>query len=336
MADINQSGTVTEQTPQPTQPATVGAEHAEPTGTKPLSAREEIYNKYYKETGQIKTENTNNNNEQNKSTASQPQDPPADPTPTPTEVAPQPLAESVEETEVENEAVTFLRGMYETNQKLQQKLDALEARLNTPPPTTQTPQTPPVNSVVVTAENDWIEALKTGDFDKARQLVREDAIKAIKSELKISSGEELISNTVAQANTLQRVEQDVMQFSNDIRAKNPDLAPFEPYISSVVKTRVDSEIAAKNISDPVLYGEVFKRVLNEEVNKARQITSQLRAAGKTEAATVQKEILSSTTVAPNAQDQLRGSLSKPEEPKFDTIEDYIKKRQSRNFASRNI
>jgi len=302
--------TSVEQTPTP---------QGEHVGEQPLTKRDEIYKKYYEQQSENKLENNNQNNQQ---TASQPPQPE-------TKVEDAPVVETPVEPveEVENEAVTFLRGMYEETKALKQQLAEMQAKINQPSaPSVEVKPTQPV------AEDDWIEALRAGDFEKAKRLVRED----VKKEIQTSLRDELVSTTTANVTTLQRVEQDVMQFTNKIRADNPELTPFEPYISSVTGTRVDAEIASKGITDPVQYAEVFKRVLNEEVDKARKIASQMRAAGKTDATTVQKEILSTTTVAPNTQDQMRGALNKPEEPKFDSVEDYIKKRQTNLSSRRNL
>ena len=306
---------VSEQTPTEQTPAPQG-EHV---GEQPLTKRDEIYKKYYEQQSENKLENNNQNNQQ---TAPQPPQPE-------TKVEDAPVVETPVEPveEVENEAVTFLRGMYEETKALKQQLAEMQAKINQPSaPSVEVKPTQPV------AEDDWIEALRAGDFEKAKRLVRED----VKKEIQTSLRDELVSTTTANVTTLQRVEQDVMQFTNKIRADNPELTPFEPYISSVTGTRVDAEIASKGITDPVQYAEVFKRVLNEEVDKARKIASQMRAAGKTDATTVQKEILSTTTVAPNTQDQMRGALNKPEEPKFDSVEDYIKKRQTNLSSRRNL
>lgn len=300
-------------TPTEQTTTTTVVENAAPENAAPLSQREQIYKKYYEQ-----------NNSDNKTTQSEPQS-----TAAPQVTPPAEVVENEAPANEEQQAVEFLRSMYESNQALARKLEEMETTLANLRSPQQQPAPPPVAAAVAdTDPTDWIQALKDGDFVKARELAAQDVLNRI--------GDNLVTKSIQQSTTLQRVEQDMTSFIQNIRSSNQDLLPFEPYISSVTEQRVKDEMTSKQVTDPTVYAEIYKRVLNEEVDKARKIFGQLRASGKAEATVVQKEILSTSTVTPNAQEQIRGEIEKSEEPKVQSPLDVIRERQRRIAAGKLI
>jgi hypothetical protein len=150
-------------------------------------------------------------------------------------------------------------------QQIEQMNLAIQQALPKPPP-------PPAPQP---ADKDWIKALAEGrlqDADTAMRALIKEATEAQISTVK--------PQTVEEAVGLYRIEQELTNFANDIRSKNPELAPFERYISSAMSAKLENLSNSGEIKDPISYAAAYKRVLAEEVDEARKLLQSMRAAGK--------------------------------------------------------
>ncbi len=122
-----------------------------------------------------------------------------------------------------------------------------------------------------------------------------------------------------------RAEMEVREFVQGIKS-DAEVAVMEPFITRSVEVEMANRISRGEISDISQYAQVYKEVVAAEVEKARNIARQMRAAGKTEAQTVKEEALAASPV-PTEQ--------KPQVAEHEPM-DYFKWRMSRYNSSRGI
>lgn len=159
---------------------------------------------------------------------------------------------------------------------------------------------------------------------------------------KIAEFEEALANTIAakfvpqakseattEALDLFRIETELTSYVDDLRRKNPDLMPLEDTIAAKAKVRLEAAQASGKIRSADEYIKAYKNAVEQSVGEARSIIQTIRAAGKEDANTRNREVLSSSTVAPGAVKQVdRTNIPVKTGPVAETPEDYIAKRRA--------
>ena len=290
--------------PESAQPITPAAPTA-PTTAPEATPRQQLYNQYYAA-----------------------QQPPASETPG------EPLAqgEPVEpETPVVADAAPEALPAPEAN-PLEQKVQLLEQQLGQAVQILQAiaqrsqqaqPQTPAATAPPASTPGDWVELLRQGEVEKAEQVLMNKLSKQAVEQAKQASTQESLE--------LFRVEQEVQSFVNDLRGKNPDLVQAEEFVGYKAQAYLEQAMNSGQIRTMPQYVEAYKHAVNTAVADARKFVQEVRAtgvaAGKTEAQTVHKEILSSAPVVGARVQPERGALAKPEVKTPETAVDYIRRRQ---------
>lgn len=218
------------------------------------------------------------------------------------------------------------------NQLLMEQIQAMNAQIAalkeqlqpTPPPPPTPPPTPPDPNMK--AYKDWIDALIQGDAEGAQRLIREQTEAIVK---------ERERSVVDGAVQMVRAEDEIRRFTEEVRAKNADLMPMERQISLAVDARMAEHQTSGTIKDLQSYTETFKQVLTEEVEEARKILQQWRAAGKDDASVLQREVLNSTPMTPTPPSAPPGTPA-PNMRAPESGQDYLKRRMAQGMARRGL
>lgn len=149
--------------------------------------------------------------------------------------------------------------------------------------------TPPPPAPPVVVEEDWFALLQQGK--------RSEAENALKSMVTKGAQQEITQQAVSQALETIRVQETVNGINNDLRVQNPDLVPFERWIALDAELRFNQIRGSIKSSDD--YVKAYTKVVNEATGEVRKQLQLARAAGANEARTIHKEVLNSSTLAPN-------------------------------------
>jgi len=130
-----------------------------------------------------------------------------------------------------------------------------------------------------------------------------------------------------------RVENEVTNFINDLRGKNPDLLPLEELITAKASQKLQAAQDSGRVRSVTDYVNEYKIAVNDAAAEARKIVQSIRGAGKVEGQTRTREVLSTTTIPPNTVDANR---SAPAAPALESPNDYITKRVEANYRMRGL
>lgn len=207
----------------------------------------------------------------------------------------------------------------ETRQSQEQLLQAVQALQNEVTTLRSTPQS---QQIVAEPSVGWVERIRQGDFEGAQRVIAEEVQRSIKPQL-----EQVRQEAYQQAINATTVNLEMDRYLNKVRSDNPELAHFERYLNAPVAQRVElakSQGRVKNGDDLV---REYKAAVDAEVAELRNLGLQFRAAGKTEALTRNREVLSSTPLQPQ-QVQSQTSQSSAATPQAETTDDYFARRKA--------
>lgn len=170
----------------------------------------------------------------------------------------------------------------------------------------------------------WMAELQAGNIKQAQELLERQMAEAVRPQLE--------REILTRAADVVRAELDTRQFVDSLRAKMPEVQPLEPYISAYVERRMAVE--GQNATSIAEYVDIYKRVVEEEMTKAREAIQQLRAAGKNEAMQVKQEVLSASTLPSSSGD--KGAVEKPTEPAPLSPQEYFAERMRQHLRFRGI
>lgn len=191
-------------------------------------------------------------------------------------------------------------------QALLDKVTSLESKI-------AQPQTP---TVIAQAESDWLQLLSEGK--------KVDGEKALAKAL----GPGIQQQAVQQALAIMQSERAINEFVSEIRTKNPDLTPMEPYIALAADARIRAAQAAGKVNSPADYVNVYKEAVSAEIEAARNLTRTFQGVGKTQATTRIAEVAASPTLKPNAVNLQREAPAQAQPEAAETPESYLAKRQA--------
>jgi hypothetical protein len=196
--------------------------------------------------------------------------------------------------------------------------------------------TQPVAPVVQTApdapiEDLFITLMQEGKPQEAIAALRAQIARDVAAENKI----EVTREVEERLHTQNRIK----TFVDNLRSENPDLLPLEGMISAQAHLRLQAAqqnhiYSGKPWTMADLEREYISAV-NVEMANAKSIVQQLRGAGRQEAQVTQQRVLTSTVLAPNPVTSHRPD-SPPSAPAPESTQDYLAKRDARNWAGRGI
>lgn len=241
----------------------------------------------------------------------------ATPTPPVVETPPEPPTQAVD-TPPPTPPPAITPEVLKALQEMTEELKGLKSAAAPAPPPTPTP---------APEREDWIELLRAGDFDKAKQVLY--------SEFAATVGPQLKEQATLESLERYRVEREIDSFLSDLRSKNDDVMPLEDMITTRAQARIIEAQKSGRIKTSQDFVNEYKTSVSAEVEAARKLIQQIRAAGVNSALTSQREVLSSTPVPPSAMETPK-SAPAVKAPEVMTPEQYIKARLERNYANRGL
>jgi hypothetical protein len=210
----------------------------------------------------------------------------------------------------------------ETVAALRAEIEQLKAAMRPAAPPAAEPVAAPAT------KKDWLALLSEGDKNGFEQALADTVRQSVEPEV--------LQRSVSEAVQLIRAENEVSKFVDDLRRENPELRPYEEYIGFGVQAQIAKAQASGKITSIDSYLSVYKEAVKAEAEKARNLIQQARAAGKTEAQTLQKQVISASTLPPQAIDSNRGAPENPEAPAIQTPEEYFRDRLNRINAGKGL
>lgn len=284
-------------TPEPTVPVTPAAEPqaptAQPTGTPQQQDRAAIYERFYasQPTAPATT------------SAPAAPEPTPEPTPTPeTTTPPSPTPTSPDPEQLRNIVNEVLKSLM-------------------PAPKAPEPAPAPTPAVIVDPTA-WVTQLTSGDFRGATEALEAQVLAKVQAQL----APQLQQQTMTEAVENFKAETALNEFVNSIRTANADIIKLEPLIAPKIQLQMQEWIQSQNGKvAPLAYVEQYKTVATKEINEARSLIQQFRAAGAGSQQQVKQEVLSSTTIAPTP---IQAPQVPTGQPNLQSVTDYLTQRQN--------
>lgn len=283
-------------TTEPTTPATPAAEPqaptAQPTGTPQQQDRAAIYERFYAN-----------------------QAPPT--TPTPAEPTPAPTSEPVAAPEP-----TPTPTPTSTAADPEQLRSIVNEVLKSLMPAPKAPEPTPTAPVAIVDPTAWVTQLTSGDFKGATEALEAQVLAKVQAQL----APQLQQQTMTEAVENFKAETALNEFVNSIRTANADIIKLEPLIAPKIQLQMQEWIQSQNGKvAPLAYVEQYKTVATKEINEARSLIQQFRAAGAGSQQQVKQEVLSSTTIAPTP---IQAPQVPTGQPNLQSVTDYLTQRQN--------
>lgn len=188
------------------------------------------------------------------------------------------------------------------------------------------PATPAAPAAELPVGQRWVELLREGKFEDAYRLIREDAANEAMARF-AEERAKLINEAEQRTITRQKVESEVNTFIADLRRENPDVLPLEEHIVARAQARLQQLVDTGKITDASAWLNSYKQIVNDEVKSAKALVQQIRGAGKIDALTTKKEVLSSIPVAPTPAVKEQQTPAAPED-----VSAYLQRRQMQRFS----
>lgn len=199
-------------------------------------------------------------------------------------------------------------------------MQALLEKQSAPPPAAAVPPTP---------TEDWFTLLQQGKRTEAEQVLKDYVAQGAQ--------QKIIQETLVQAMELNRMEREIEDFNNSVRATNSDMLDVENLISLMAEK--EFAVLQPTIKNNKDYVAAYKTAVNKSVESMRNTLRRTRAAAKNEAMTVRRDVLASTTMAPNditRREETNGQQQPPGEAQIQSPTDYLAERQARYRKSSGV
>lgn len=197
----------------------------------------------------------------------------------------------------------------QTLQAIQGELQALKGSMAQPAAAVSHPD----------AELEWVDRIQKGDYKGAQESMRNNILKSLQPELDRTRQE-----AYSQAISASQLSAEVDRINQTTRASNPDIAPFERYLQAPVNERIQTARSAGRINNSSDFLREYRTAVDAEVTNLRNVSQQLRAAGKDDATTRISDVLHSTTLTPQ---QVQSTTQQTgTTPQGETTEDYFTRR----------
>ena len=180
---------------------------------------------------------------------------------------------------------------------------------------------PPQPTAPPTPAEDWFSLLQSGKRTEAEQV--------LKDYIAQGASQKIIQETLVQAMELNRMEREIEDYNNSVRATNPDMLDVEDLISLKAEKEFNALLpTVKNNKD---YVNAYKTAVGKAVDSMRTVLRRQRAAAKNEAMTTRRDVLASTTIAPNDitnRQETGPSPNEQSESQLQSPTDYLAARQA--------
>jgi hypothetical protein len=168
----------------------------------------------------------------------------------------------------------------------------------------------------------WVTQLTSGDFKGATEALEAQVLAKVQAQL----APQLQQQTMTEAVENFKAETALNEFVNSIRTANADIIKLEPLIAPKIQLQMQEWIQSQNGKvAPLAYVEQYKTVATKEINEARSLIQQFRAAGAGSQQQVKQEVLSSTTIAPTP---IQAPQVPTGQPNLQSVTDYLAQRQN--------
>ena len=166
-------------------------------------------------------------------------------------------------------------------EQMANELAALKA--NVPPP----PPPAPLN------ETAWVDKIREGDYKGAQAALAAQVRREMAADL-----EAVQRKAYNDALSATQVNIEIEKHLSSVRATNPDIVQFERYLEPIVANRVQQAKDAGRIKSTSDFLREYRTALDFEVGELRKLGLQFRAAGKDEATSRNREVLTSSPLQP--------------------------------------
>lgn len=205
--------------------------------------------------------------------------------------------------------------LFANQQAIIENLQAQITQLQPKP--TPAPAVDPTASKAVMEE--WVGFMAAGDYVKAEEFLLEKLGPKLQQRMQ----PQIVQQSVEATNA----ERDITNFVSSFEETNADLMPFKDYVVLGAERRLNIAQNEGKIKSTADFVREYKLAVTEEANTLRKQFQLSRAAGKQEALTTHREVLSATTLEPN------GITQQPAQPKSGAVAssplDYIAQRRER-------
>jgi len=178
---------------------------------------------------------------------------------------------------------------------------------------------------------EWVEKIRSGDFEGAQRAITQSVQAAIQPELQRVKQEAYNDATAANA-----VTTEINRYLQEVRQTNPDIVQFERYLNGPVTERIQLAQAARRINTPADFLREYKAAVADEVVNLRNLGLQFRAAGKDEALTRNSQVLSSTPMTPQQVSNTQVPQNNSQIPQGESNDDYFARRAADGMRRRGL
>lgn len=201
----------------------------------------------------------------------QPQPPQAPPAPAPAPATPEPTPPADYQALINDQANQLAA--------MRAELEALKPKPTTPPPAAKDEM------------EQWVELLANGKYAEAKEYL----LKVMAPVLQQQIQPQLVQQSVEAANA----EQEINRFISTFETENADLLHVKDYVALGAERRLKIAQDEGKIKSTADFVREYKAAVTNEANELRQKFQIARSAGREEALTTRREVLSATTLEPN-------------------------------------
>lgn len=211
-----------------------------------------------------------------------------------------------------------VQGLTEEVQQLKQQIT--EVKQNPPPAPTQ--------DLTAREKTTFVELLRNGDFEAAEELLATKAAKRMES--KLTEQMEALQSKMSER---QKIDKQIESFVSDLRRENPEIVPLEELIT--VKAQAKIQAAEGRIKSSEDFIREYKKAVQESVEDAKKLIQSYRGAGKEEAMTTKRTVLSASPISPNGVTS-NGEASQVATSPDVSAESYVARRQQWKLAKQGL
>jgi hypothetical protein len=182
-------------------------------------------------------------------------------------------------------------------------------------------QNPAAAALPAVPKEDWFALLQSGKRTEAEQVLKDYVAQGAQ--------QKIIQETLVQAMELNRMEREIEDFNNSVRATNSDMLDVEDLIS--LKAEKAFALLQPTIKNNKDYVAAYKQAVSQSVDSMRNVMRRTRAAAKNEALTTKREVLASSTMSPNdiqRREETSGQQQPPNEQPMQSPTDYLAARKA--------
>ncbi len=179
---------------------------------------------------------------------------------------------------------------------------------------------------------EWVEKIRQGDFDGAQASLVSAVQNGMAPRL-----ESVRQQAYQDALAATQVNQEMERHLTKMRQENPDLIQFERYLQAPVAERVQLAQKAGRIRNPQDFVREYRDAVDGEVANLRNLGLQFRAAGKDEALTRNRQVISSSPLVPQqVQSTNQASQDSQNTSEGETTDSYFARRKADESRRRGL